>query len=103
MECSFDDRKRELEAECRLPKSVFASAYKHPQGFMKPFLIGFGRREQRTNATMVTSGLCSDLERKNAGSIAYHFGQERKTIQHFIGEATWDDAPLRDELACQDV
>jgi hypothetical protein len=35
------------------------------------------------------SGLCSDLERKNAESIAYHFGLNRKQIQHFIGESDW--------------
>jgi hypothetical protein len=47
------------------------------------------------------SGLCSDLERKNAESIAYHFGLNRKQIQHFIGESDWDDTPFRKELERQ--
>jgi len=68
---------------------------------MKPFLIGFHRREQRTHAQTFVCGLGSDLERKNAESIAYLFGLDRKVIQHFIGGSEWNDAPLRDELARQ--
>lgn len=101
MECSFEERKRELEAECKVPKNLFASAFDRLQAFMEPFLKSFRRVEQSTHATQVVSGLCSDLEDKNNESIAYHFGQDRKTIQHFIGESAWDDRPLRDELADQ--
>jgi SRSO17 transposase len=101
MECSFDDRKRELQLECNVPQDVFSSSLGRLQAFMKPFLETFRRIEQTTHATHVVSGLCSDLERKNAESIAYLFGRDRKTIQHFIGESQWDDKPLRQELANQ--
>jgi len=101
MECSFDQRKRELEEECELPDSVFASAFERVQAFMEPFVDSYCRTEQRAHAIDVVSGLFSDLEHKNAESIAYHFGLDRKTIQHFVGESRWNDRPLRDELANQ--
>lgn len=64
-------------------------------------MAGFRRREQRDNAISVVEGLCSDLECKNCESIAYLFGQKRKTIQHFVGESEWDDEAQRKELARQ--
>ena len=101
MECSFEDRKRELEAECKLPENAMAAAASRLDAFMQPFLVNYRRREQETNATAVVRGLCSDLEHKNGESIAYLFGLDRKVIQHFLGESRWDDKPLREELARQ--
>ena len=101
MECSYEVRKRELEAECVIDGSLFSRSLAELTGFMKPFVTGFVRQEQRDHATTVISGLCSDLKRKNAESIAYHFGMDRKTIQHFLGESEWDDELLRKELANQ--
>ena len=101
MECSFEERKRDLENECRLPTNAMASYASRLDKFMKPFLISFQRHEQRTHAKTFVCGLGSDLERKNAESIAYLFGLDRKVIQHFIGGSEWNDAPLRDELARQ--
>jgi SRSO17 transposase len=101
MEGSFETRKRELEKECVVPSGMFDSSLQRLQAFMQPFLNMFRRCEQTTHATQFVSGLCSDLERKNAESIAYLYDQDRKTIQHFIGESQWDDQALRDELASQ--
>lgn len=101
MERSFDDRKRELESECDLPNDLFSSSFRRLSSFMKPFLVPFCRTEQSTHATNVVSGFCSDLEHKNGESIAYHHGQDRKTIQHFMGESAWDDGSLRQEMANQ--
>lgn len=101
MECFFEVRKRELQAECKLPTGALSSAAKRLDDFMRPFLSSYRRREQAAHATCMVRGLCSDLEHKNGESIAYLFGRERKTIQHFIGESAWDDHPLREELAGQ--
>lgn len=101
MECSFENRKRELELECKLPENALASAANRLHAFMQPFLVNYRRHEQATHATTVVRGLCSDLEHKNGESIAYLFGLDRKAIQHFIGESSWDDRPLREELARQ--
>lgn len=101
MDRSFEKRRRELEAECELPEDLLAAAFDRLEDFMKPFVASYRRREQVSHATTFVQGLCSDLECKNAESIAYQFGLERKAIQHFIGESAWDDAPLRDELVRQ--
>lgn len=102
MDCeAFEQRKRELESECKVRKNLFGLAANRLQAFMKPFVNSLRMKTQRGHAETVVSGLCSDLQRKNGESIAYHFGLDRKTIQHFIGESQWDDAPLRDELADQ--
>lgn len=101
MDGSFKRRKRELEQECVIDDGLFEGARLRIDQFMQPFLKGFVRQKQRDHAVTVVSGLCSDLERKNAESIAYHFGMERKTIQHFIGESQWDDMVLRTEMANQ--
>ena len=45
--------------------------------------------------------LLSDLKRKNTESIAYRHDQDRKDLQHFIGQSNWDHQPLIRELARQ--
>jgi len=101
MECSFEDRKRELIEECKLPNGVFDAVRERLRTFLAPFISCFGRVEQKANAEMVVSGLISDLEAKNAESISYFFELDRKKIQQFIGESPWEDRPLRDELTRQ--
>lgn len=98
MERSFEERRRELERECEVPKGLFAESLARLGEFMKPFVESLVRVDQRQYARTVVEGLCSDLERKNAESIAYHFGLDRKAIQYFVGMSGWDDAPLRMEI-----
>ena len=101
MDHAFEARKAELEKECIVEEGMFAGVLGRLREFVKPYLESFVRYKQCDHATTVLSGLCSDLERKNAESIAYHFGLERKPIQHFLGESNWDDTPLRSEMAKQ--
>lgn len=101
MDCSFEERKLELERECKVPEGLFDESLDRLIEFMKPFVESLSRADQRHYAQTVVQGLCSDLERKNAESIAYHFGLDRKNIQHFVGVSEWDDAPWRAELARQ--
>lgn len=101
MDRKFTRCKRDLEAECRVSHTVFSSAVKRLERFMKPFLSSYRRHEQAAHATTVVRGLCSDLQHKNGESIAYLFGLDRKAIQHFLGESNWSDAPIREELAKQ--
>ena len=53
-----------------------------------------------TRATYL-QGLLSDVERKNAETIAYRHDEDRQGLQTFIGTAPWDHRPLLDELARQ--
>ncbi len=68
---------------------------------MEPFVACLVRREQVEHASTFVQGLLSDLDHKNAESIAYRFGQERMPLQWFVGVSDWNDEPLRDELAQQ--
>ena len=94
-------RKEELLDECVVTPLVFDRVTPRLERFMKPFVDSLVRREQVEHAGMFVRGLLSDLEHKNAESIAYRFGQERMPLQWFIGVSPWDDAPLRDELVHQ--
>jgi SRSO17 transposase len=69
--------------------------------FMEPFVESFVRREQVEHAHTFVQGLLSDLEHKNAESIAYRFGQDRLPLQWFLGVSPWDPKLLRDELVGQ--
>lgn len=101
MECSFEERKQELARECVISENLFSRSLERLNLFMDPFLNSMTRQCQREYAATVVRGLCSDLQRKNAESIAYHFQLDRKQIQYFIGESSWDDEPVRAELARQ--
>ena len=49
----------------------------------------------------IVSGFVSDLDRKDTESIAYRHDQDRRDLQHFVGESAWDHEPLLMELARQ--
>ncbi len=97
----FEVRKEGLLNECEVAPQVFDRVIPRLERFMKPFVESLVRREQVEHAGTFVQGLLSDLQHKNAESIAYRFGQERMPLQWFIGVSPWDDAPLRDELASQ--
>lgn len=101
MEARFEARKRELLDECKMHPEIFEEVQTRLKEFMEPFIETFVRSEQRGHAETYVSGLLSNLEHKNAESIAYRFGQDRLGLQHFLGGAEWDDAPLRMELTRQ--
>jgi SRSO17 transposase len=101
MDCTFEERKEQLESECVVKITQFSDCLDRLNAFMIPFGQSLRWQKHRDYAEKFVAGLCSDLARKNAESIAYHFELERKTIQHFVGESEWDDVPLRVELATQ--
>ena len=96
---TFEDRKEELLNECELAPQVFQRVMPRLERFMMPFVDCLVRLEQVEHAGTFVRGLLSDLEHKNAESIAYRFDQERMPLQWFLGVSPWDDEPLRDELA----
>lgn len=69
--------------------------------FVEPFTQSILQAKQRRRAAEFVGGLISDVERKNAESIAYRHDQERKEMQYFLGESKWDHQPLLGELAAQ--
>lgn len=101
MDADFKARKQELLDECTVAPESFEQVQPRLENFMEPFIDVFVRKEQVSHANTFVQGLLSDVERKNAESIAYRFGQERMPLQWFIGYADWDDEPLRKELVRQ--
>lgn len=66
--------------------------------FLQRYLPLFYRAEQREHVRVVLEGKLSGLERKTSEPIARRAGQERKTIQVFVGQGAWDDEAVMGEL-----
>ncbi len=101
MDPRFEVRRKELLAECEVAPAVFRDVTVRLDRFMEHYVDSLVRREQREHAHTYVCGMLSDLQRKNVESVAYRHDQERLPLQKFIGFATWDDGPLRMELARQ--
>lgn len=101
MKEGFEARKEQLLEECAVAPQVFDRVMPRLERFMEPFVASLVRREQVEHAHTFVQGLLSDLDHKNAESIAYRFGQERMPLQWFVGVSDWNDEPLRDQLIRQ--
>jgi SRSO17 transposase len=71
------------------------------EDFARPFAASLPSTESRIQSRTYLAGLLSDVERKNAESIAYRYDLDRQVIQRFVGELDWDHGPLIDELSRQ--
>ena len=101
MERRFELRKEELMADCHVSPTVFRDILPRLEKFAEPFVECLRRPEQQEHAHTYFQGLLSDVQKKNAESIAYRHDQDRQGLQTFIGTAPWDDKPLRVELTRQ--
>ena len=101
MEARYKARKRALLDECNVALEIFDAVRPRLEHFMEPFVESLIRTEQVAHARMFVHGLLSDLDPKNAESMAYRFGQDRMPLQWFLGVSPWDHAPLRDERVRQ--
>lgn len=101
MERRYQARLDELLDDAEVRPGLLRGLLPRLETFLEPFVRSLCCREQRTNARHYVSGLLSDLQSKDAESIAYLFDRERQGIQKFIGQAPWDHEPLISELARQ--
>jgi SRSO17 transposase len=101
MERRFEVRKEELVADCQVPPAVFQDMLKRLISFSEAYVARLCRAEQREHTRSYLQGLLSDLQRKNAESIAYRHDEDRQGLQTFIGTAPWNHQPLLEELARQ--
>jgi SRSO17 transposase len=101
MEHRFEVRKRELLEDAQIKPGVFKAAMERLVEFAQPFLDLLWRKEQKAHGRLYLEGLLSDVDRKNVESIAYRHDQDRRGLQHFVGESAWDHRPLLTELARQ--
>jgi SRSO17 transposase len=101
MEPRYQRRKEQLLAGCQVPATLFRGVMGRLESFAQPFVASLPSPESRTHSHTYLAGLLSDVERKNAESIAYRYDLDRQVIQRFVGEVGWDHGPLIGELARQ--
>ena len=85
MEARYEARKRALLDECRVGPELVEGVLPRLEEFMEPFVDRLLRPEQVAPARPYVHGLLSDVERKNAESMAYRFGQDRMPLQGLVG------------------
>src|SRR5262249_41637817 len=98
MQPRFQRRKEQLLAACQVPPTLFRGVMNRLEDFARPSAAPLPSPESRTPSPTYLAGLLSDVERKNAESIAYRYDLDRQVIQRFLGELDWDHGPLVDEL-----
>jgi SRSO17 transposase len=101
MERRFKVRLDELRKDAEVHPAVFREVFPRLERFVEPFAESLKRKEQEKHLHQYVSGLLSDVETKNAESIAYYYDEERQGLQKFIGQVAWDHQPLVHELARQ--
>lgn len=101
MERRFQARLDELRDDAEVRPGLLRGVLPRLESFLEPFARSLLSPEQRSNAQLYVQGLLSDLDAKNAESIAYLHDRERQGLQKFIGQADWCHTPLLAELAQQ--
>lgn len=101
MERRFRIRLEELLDDAEVRPSLLNGVMPRLESFLQPFVEALRSPEQRTNAQHYVEGLLSDLDSKDAESIAYLHDRERQGLQKFIGQAEWNHRLLVTELARQ--
>jgi SRSO17 transposase len=101
MDARGDERLLSMLEEAQVEVGVLEGIPDRLTKFVEPFTESILQAKQRRRAAEFIGGLLSDVERKNAESIAYRHDQERKEMQYFLGESRWDHQPLLIELARQ--
>lgn len=101
MDARYGERLEALLEESQVDAEVFEGVTERLVPFVEPFTRSILQAKQRRRAAEFVAGLLSDVERKNAESIAYRHDQQRKEMQYFVGLSGWDHGPLFVELATQ--
>ncbi len=101
MDGRYGERLEAMLAESQVDAEMLQGIPMRLAEFVEPFVGSMLQAKQRHRAAEFIGGLMSDVERKNAESIAYRHDQERKEMQYFLGESKWDHQPLFVELATQ--
>jgi hypothetical protein len=87
MERRYQARLDELLDDAEIRPGLLRGLLVRLETFLGPFVESLCCTEQRTNAQHYVSGLLSDLQSKDAESIAYLHDRERQGLQKFIAQA----------------
>jgi SRSO17 transposase len=101
MERRFRNRLKELLDDAVVRPSLLNGIMPRLEVFLQPFIKPLLSPEYQTNARQYVQGLLSNLDSKDAESIAYLFDRERQGLQKFIGQAAWEHQPIVTTLVQQ--
>jgi SRSO17 transposase len=101
MERRFRVRLDELLNDAEVRPSLLNEVMPRLEVFLQPFVKPLSSPEQQTNARQYVQGLLSDLDSKDAESIAYLFDRERQGLQKFLGQAEWNHRAMVTTLVQQ--
>jgi SRSO17 transposase len=101
MERRFSTRLQQLLDDATVNPAVLRDMLPRLQRFVEPFAALMATPQQGAHLHEYVQGLISDVDRKNAESIAYLHDQDRQPLQKFIGQIPWDHQPHLTELARQ--
>ena len=101
MERRFSTRLQQLLDDATVNPAVLRDMLPRLERFVEPFAALLATPEQGAHLHEYVAGLISDVDRKNAESIAYLHDQDRQPLQKFIGQIPWDHRPHLTELARQ--
>ena len=101
MDPQFAARRDKLLADAEVAPQILRGLLPRLERFLDPFVASLQRSEQEHHARHYIAGLLSDLEYKNAESIAYLHDQKREPLQQFLGQSLWEHRPLIAELVRQ--
>ncbi len=94
MDGRFEVRRAELLAQAQVSVEDWDGASQRLETFVEPFVESLIESAQRRHFVEYSSGLLSNLKRKTSEGIAYLHDQGRKQMQQFVGESSWEYAPL---------
>jgi SRSO17 transposase len=72
-----------------------AAALARVRAYAAPYRARMDEEQQGLHLEQMLAGLTSSLERKSTEPIALMHGVPRHHLQHFIGQSSWDEKPLR--------
>jgi SRSO17 transposase len=101
MDRRFRLRLEELLEDALVPPELFDELRPRLEEFLQPFAAALVGEASRRHAAEYIGGLLSNLPAKTAEGIAYLHDCERQGLQKFIGQSSWEAAPLLDELTRQ--
>jgi SRSO17 transposase len=101
MERRFRTRLDELVNDAAVRPCLLKGMMPRLESFLQPFVDPLRSPEQQTNARQYVQGLLSELDSKDAESIAYLFDRERQGMQKFLGQAEWNHRPIMTTLVQQ--
>lgn len=76
--------------ECNMTEKDINQMVEELKTYYQMFKPAFQRKEQAKKGGTYLRGLLSDLPRKVTERIALHFGENVRSLQHFIGQSPWE-------------